>query len=85
MIKSPGRSNGYLALVKTLDAGTWLLTFVMLLFGSALASLPYYTHRCRDQKSANSQVEPGFMGLGECLYQSFALLCQQGENGAHSM
>ena len=80
MIKSPGRSNGYLALVKTLDAGTWLLTFVILLFGSALASLPYYIHRgCRGQKSARSEVEPGFMGLGECLYQSFALLCQQGE------
>ena len=87
MIKSPGRSNGYLALVKTLDAGTWLLTFVILLFGSALASLPYYVHRCRDQKSAKSEVEPGFMGLAECLYQSFALLCQQGETkyGVHSM
>ena len=77
-IKPPGRGNGYLTLVRALDSWTWLLTFVFLLIGSFLASLTYYLSKFGFIRSNNPEAE--LMSFGESFYQSFVILCQQGES-----
>ena len=77
-IKTPGRSNGYLTLVRPLDSWTWLSTFVFLLIGSFLASLTYYLSKFGFIGSNNPEAE--LMSFRESFYQSFVILCQQGES-----
>ena len=76
MIKTPGRGNGYLTLVKALDCQTWLLTFAVLLMGSYFASLTYYLSKLGYKAGGKPKAE--MMSFGEGFYQSFAILCQQG-------